>query len=177
MQFFKYNRKVAWLLLVVTIAFSLVFGVYRSVAQLESKTERIYRTDSAQYGSAQADIAKTVNYARELYSITTAAFGENAALHDAITALDKAKDSPIGQDGLLSALHQEAAIAYNRITNDSSLPESSKTSATLYFYEITSTMARLSGNRDYADAAERYNRLCTSFPGSLTGRAPAATYK
>lgn len=176
MRFFKYNRAVAWAVLCVTVAFSLVFGVYRSVSQLESKAERIYSVESAQYGCAQSDISKLIGYGRELYAIHQSVLGENASLRDALSALDQAKSSPIRQDILARTLQQEAALSYNQLILCDSLTEQQKNSVTSYYYEINSTMQRLAGNRDYAKIAAQYNRACTSFPGSLLGKEPAATY-
>ena len=178
MKFFKYNLPAAWIVLVIAVAVSAVFGTNRSVSRLEEETVKAYAVDSTYSGSAKADMIKFADYASQLYAIAEATGCADAAFGSALSELRASMDSPFGSEDAFSDLHSAASLAYNKIVNQSDVTETQKKSAILYYYEMDSTKSRLSNNAEYNKIAAKYNAAIASFPASVfaPGRACAAVF-
>ncbi len=174
MNTIRHNIPLAVAALVLIVVLALVLGTVRSVSSLAGKAEKLYAKESDTYGSPKKDLTKIVEWSTELNAISVAAgCGE---FTDEIGALRDTLASPVGQGNSALALYTAASSAYARITAKKDITEDQEKSATLYFYDIQSTMTRLKSNEDYRRAAEKYNAAIRSFPGILLRRDPAAEY-
>lgn len=178
MNILKHNRGLAFCTLVIVVIASVLLGANLSVSRLEKDLMRVYTEDSDRYGSPKADLRRLADYGEQLYSIASAVTGEDAAFKNAVADLRRlAESDPLRQKEAADALYSAASISYNRIINTGDISDTQRQSAISCFYEIDSTRARLMNHRDYADAAETYNRAITSFPGILSARKSVDTYK
>ena len=173
MSFFKYNRGAAAAALAVIVLLSVLLGVNRSVSSLAGKVE-----DAFVKTQVQSDLTKYVTHARSFAAAAAALYGENAALTDAIDALDEALDSPFDAPDLLPAIETAAGSVYYTLQLDKDAAEEVKRSATAYYYEMQSTLQRLGNNSYYEIRANAYNDAIRAFPASLLapGRRPAVTF-
>ena len=167
------SRAAAVIALLVLIPVSVCLGGWRSIRALAAKAETAYRADSARYGCAQTDVTKLCDLGGQLGAVAAAVLGEDS-LAAAAESARRAAASPLGQEAVL-AMYRHAALVYQTM-QAASMSDQQARSATSYFYEMQSTVQRLAGNKEYADAAARYNRALSAFPGSLWGGAEAAVY-
>ena len=178
MKLLKYNRPLAWCVLIVLVIAAIPLGANLSVARLDDTLTRIYEEDSDRYGSPKADLRRMADYGEQLCSIASAVLGEDTSFRAAVTDLRRlAEDDPLRQKEAADALYGAASMAYNRIINRTDVPDTQRQSAISCFYEIDSTRARLMNHKEYYAAAEKYNRAIRSFPGVLSARSPVDTYK
>lgn len=178
MNFIKYNRAAAWCALIVIILTAIPLGANLSVNRLEKSLIRIYEEDSPRYGSPRADLRRLADYGEQLSSIASAVLGEDASFRDEVDDLRRLGESdPLRQKEAADALFRAASMAYNRIIGTDGVSDSQKQSAIAYFYEMDSTRARLMNHEEFADAAVKYNRAVTSFPGLLSARSSVDIYK
>ena len=178
MKLLKYNRPLAWCVLIVLVIAAMPLGANLSVSRLERNLTRIYEEDSDRYGSPKADLRRMADYGEQLCSIASAVLGEDTSFRAAVTDLRRlAEDDPLRQKEAADALFRAASLAYNKIINRTDVPDAQRQSAISYFYEIDSTRARLMNHEEYYDAAVKYNRAIRSFPGVLSARSPVDTYK
>lgn len=173
MQFFKYNRGAAFAALAVIVILSVLLGANRSVASLAGKVENAYTETEV-----QSDLTKYVSHARSFAAATGSLYGENAALSEAIAALDDALASPFDAADRTSAIETAAAAVYYTLQLDETADETVKRTATAYYYEMQSTLQRLGNNETYAKRAAAYNDAIRAFPASLLvpGRRPAVLF-
>ena len=178
MKLLKYNRPLAWCVLIVLVIAAMPLGANLSVSRLERNLTRIYEEDSDRYGSPKADLRRMADYGEQLCSIASAVLGEDTSFRAAVTDLRLlAQEDPLRQKEAADALFRAASLAYNKIINRTDVPDAQRQSAISYFYEIDSTRARLMNHEEYYAAAEKYNRAIRSFPGVLSARSPVDTYK
>ena len=178
MKFLKYNRPLAWCVLIAIVIAAIPLGANLSVSRLEKDMIRIYEEDSGRYGSPRADLRRLADYGEQLCSITAAVLGENASFRDAVNTLRRLSESdPLRQKDGADALYSAAAMAYNRLLTAEGISESQKQSAISCFYEIDSTRTRLMNHKEFSAAAEKYNRAIRSFPGVLSAGSAVDIYK
>ena len=178
MKLLKYNRPLAWCVLIVLVIAAMPLGANLSVSRLERNLTRIYEEDSDRYGSPKADLRRMADYGEQLCSIASAVLGEDESFRRAVTDLRRlAEDDPLRQKEAADALFRVASLAYNKIINRTDVPDAQRQSAISYFYEIDSTRARLMNHEEYYAAAVKYNRAIRSFPGVLSARSAVDTYK
>ena len=178
MKILKYNRPLAWCILIAVVIAAIPLGANLSVFRLEQDLIRTYEEDSPRYGSPRADLRRLADYGEQLYAISSAVLGEDDSFREAVAALRRlAESDPLRQKDAADALYGAASMAYNRLLAADSITDSQKQSAISCFYEIDSTRARLMNHKDYRTAAEQYNRAVTSFPGVLSAHSPVDTYK
>lgn len=173
MQFFKYNRGAAAAVLAVIVILSILLGANRSISSLAGRVE-----DAFVKTQVQSDLTKYVTHARSFAAAAAALYGEDAALREAIDALDGSLTSPFDAPGRVSDIEDAAAAVYYTLQLDATAEESVKRSATAYYYEMQSTVQRLGNNSYYAERAGAYNKAIRAFPASLLapGRRPAVTF-
>lgn len=178
MKILKYNRPLAWCVLIVIVIAAIPLGANLSVSRLEKKLIRIYEVDSDRYGSPKADLRRLADYGEQLGAIAAATTGEADAIHAAVADLRRlAQENPLRQRAAVDDLYGAASMAYNQIINRTDVPDSQRQSAISCFYEIDSTRTRLMNHKEYYAAAEKYNRAIRSFPGVLSARSSVDTYK
>ena len=178
MKLLKYNRPLAWCVLIVLVIAAMPLGANLSVSRLERNLTRIYEEDSDRYGSPKADLRRMADYGEQLCSIASAVLGEDTSFRAAVTDLRRlAQEDPLRQKEAADALFRAASLAYNKIINRTDVPDAQRQSAISYFYEIDSTRARLMNHEEYYAAAVKYNRAIRSFPGVLSARSAVDTYK
>ncbi len=173
MQFFKYNRPAAFAALLVIVILSALLGVNRSVTSLGGKVENAYTKTEV-----QSDLTKYVSHARSFAAAAGSLYGENAALTEAIDALDDALYSPFDAPERVTDIETAAAAVYYTLQLDTKADEAVKRTATAYYYEMQSTLQRLGNNETYAKRADAYNDAIRAFPASLLapGRRPAVLF-
>ena len=147
MKILKYNRPLAWCVLIVIVIAAIPLGANLSVSRLEKDLIRIHEADSDRYGSPKADLRRL------------------------------AQENPLRQRDAADDLYGAASMAYNQIINRTDVPDAQRQSAISCFYEIDSTRTRLMNHKEYYAAAEKYNRAIRSFPGVLSARSSVDTYK
>lgn len=178
MKILKYNRPLAWCVLIAIIIAAVPLGANLSVARLEKDLIRTYEEDSDRYGSPRADLRRLADYGEQLSAIASAVLGENASFGETVADLRRlAESDPLRQKEAADALYGAASMAYNRILTVDSITDSQKQSAISCFYEIDSTRTRLMNHKDYRAVTEKYNRAVTSFPGMLSTHTPVDIYK
>ena len=178
MKLLKYNRPLAWCVLIAIVIAAIPLGANLSVARLEGNLTRIYEEDSPRYGSPKADLRRLADYGEQLCAITSTVLGEDASFRGEVDDLRRlAESDPLRQKEAADALFRAASMAYNRIIGTAGVPDSQRQSAISCYYEIDSTRARLMNHKEYYAAAEKYNRAIRSFPGVLSARSPVDTYK
>lgn len=178
MNFFKYNRTAAWAVLIAVIAAAIPVGAIRSVSALENKVEKIYESGNDRYGTARTDLSRLAEYGQNLLAITDSLGCADSQFDDALKELRAALTSPLADTDAVTAVMNAASLSYNRLIALPDVPEAQKNSAISYFYEMTSTLARLQNNEEYAKAAQKYNNAKSSFPASLFtgGKESAITF-
>lgn len=178
MKLIKYNRPLAWCVLIAIVIAAIPLGANLSVSRLEKDLVRIYEEDSNRYGSPRADLRRLADYGEQLSAIASAVLGEDASFRDTVDTLRRLSESdPLRQKEEADALYSAAAMAYNRLLTAEGISESQKQSAISCFYEIDSTRTRLMNHKEFAAAAEKYNRAIRSFPGVLSAASPVDIYK
>lgn len=167
METLKFNRVLAIAVMILVIAAAIPCGVIRSVSSLERKVDKIYDAGDERYGTVRTDLTRLADYGQNLYALAEPLNCADAAFAEAVTALRSTIGSPITDEDAVTALMSAASLSYNRMMALPDITETQKNSAVLYFYEMDSTRARLQNNRQYAAAAQKYNRAIESFPASL----------
>ena len=178
MKLIKYNRPLAWCVLIAIVIAAIPLGAHLSVSRLEKDLVRIYEEDSNRYGSPRADLRRLADYGEQLSAIASAVLGETASFRDTVDTLRRLSESdPLRQKEEADALYSAAAMAYNRLLTAEGISDSQKQSAISCFYEIDSTRTRLMNHKEFSAAAEKYNRAIHSFPGVLSAASPVDIYK
>ena len=178
MKLIKYNRPLAWCVLIAIVIAAIPLGAHLSVSRLEKDLVRIYEEDSNRYGSPRADLRRLADYGEQLSAIASAVLGETASFQDTVDTLRRLSESdPLRQKEEADALYSAAAMAYNRLLTAEGISDSQKQSAISCFYEIDSTRTRLMNHKEFSAAAEKYNRAIRSFPGVLSAASPVDIYK
>ncbi|MBQ8746847.1 MAG: hypothetical protein IJZ08_03160 [Clostridia bacterium] len=174
MQFFKYNRTVAVIALVITVALCIPLGVIRSVTSLKVRVE-----DSFTDTQAQSDLKKYATHAENFIAAYEAFCGSDPDLREALSAYRDVIGTPFLMTDEMETLSSMAANAYYKaslITDEGD--ETLKNSLIAYYYEMQSDEMRLANNEDYANRANAYNRAIDAFPASVLcpGRTPAILF-
>ena len=178
MKLIKYNRPLAWCVLIAIVIAAIPLGAHLSVSRLEKDLVRIYEEDSNRYGSPRADLRRLADYGEQLSAIASAVLGETASFRGTVDTLRRLSESdPLRQKEEADALYSAAAMAYNRLLTAEGISDSQKQSAISCFYEIDSTRTRLMNHKEFSAAAEKYNRAIRSFPGVLSAASPVDIYK
>ena len=112
MNFIKYNRTVAWCVLIVIILAAIPLGANLSVARLEKSLVRIYEEDSPRYGSPRADLRRLADYSEQLCSIASAVLGEDASFRDEVEDLRRLGESDPLRQKEAAETAERAASAY-----------------------------------------------------------------
>ena len=161
------SRPFAALCLAAVIVLSVFLGGFRSVKRIEKKAYNAYFTDYDSYGEAAADMKKMSRYASMLAAVCGT--GDYVSPDFIATAdrFDKSVGEPYIEAALYDSLFNEATVSYNLLINHPNAEEQQKTSAKQYYYEIDAAMRRLSKNKAYNEAAQRYNKALNAFPVSL----------
>ena len=167
MKGLKNSRPFAAFCLAVVILLSVLLGGLRSVKKLEKRAYNAYYTEYEDYGKADEDIRKLNRYAAMLYSLCLSCNCAEEEFALTVDSFDKKAGDPYLSAELYHSLFNLSSLAYNMLINSPYASDQQKTSAKQYFYEMESTMRRLSNNGGYNDAAKKYNRALQSFPMSL----------
>lgn len=156
----KYNRPLAFCVLVIVVALSLVVGCVRTLSSFENKVESLYESTKA-----MADINDLYGYASKIQAGAKAAGFDTAKLDEALEALAKNASDPTALGDTVSVIFSESSILYSDISYSGKVADMN--SLTAYMAEIESTMMRLQNNTKYNKAALDYNRAIRSFPASI----------
>lgn len=173
-NFFKYNRVAAIGALVLIVALSIFGGVNRTVYSYKSKAEKAF---SASDTSASSDLKKYADFASQLSAIARSNGTDTSALDKSIAELDTT--SPFkGGDRAAEAIRSSSSVVFAELSAKKDVDEQQMRSATSFYYEMDSVITRLKNNKEYGNAARRYNKAIHSFPANiLTGaRDDAAVF-
>ena len=162
-KFFKYNRVAAIGALVLIILLSVFCGVNRTVYSYKSKTENAF---SSSDGSVSSDLKKYKGYAEQFCAVAAANGCDTGELEGLVSSLD-GSDPFNGCGGILDEISRRAAIVHAEFE--------AKNTEISDFAEMSSTVMRLQNNKNYNNAAAKYNKAKNSFPANiLAGKMPDA---
>lgn len=162
---------------IIAVLFTFI-GINRTVASAGKAVEKAYSDHDSRYGSVKEDVSSMIANAENLRAIGQANGIDVSAMTAALEAIASVKASPVGFGDALDRLYSSASTVYQQIKVGSGADEGAKTSATLFFADIDSSRMIISQNKLYKSAAEKYNKVISSFPASLfaKGRKPAAVF-
>ena len=170
-KFFKYNRVAAIGALVLIILLSVFCGVNRTVYSYKSKTENAF---SSSDGSVSSDLKKYKGYAEQFCAVAAANGCDTGELEGLVTSLD-GSDPFNGCGGILDEISRRAAIVHAEFEAKNVADSQAKNTEISDFAEMSSTVMRLQNNKNYNNAAAKYNKAKNSFPANiLAGKMPDA---
>jgi len=156
----KYNRPLAFAALIIIVALSVVLGTFRTLSGFENKVDTLYTSTKA-----MSDVSDLYGYAAKIVAGAKAAGLDTTKLDAALEELSKNSTDPRALGDCVNVIFSEASILYSDLSYSGEAQD--MTSLTAYMAEIESTMMRLKNNKEYNNAAIKYNSAIKSFPASL----------
>ena len=151
MKFFLKNRARAGAVLAVVILFSIVFGVWRSVAVQAGRVEREF-TKEDEFGESVSSTLEDLAYHTE--------------------AFVSACQTVLGEDEDSAALRSAAQALQSRLLVSGEY----KDEARWAHMALESDLSILRQYDDYNAAASRYNEVTAHFPASLFAKDTAVVF-
>ena len=176
-KFLKYNIPAAVTVLVLVIALSVVGGVNRTASSLAGELSRAYSGESGAGTGRFGDISASVG----VYLDTAFALAEltgDAGLESALSAGQALTASPFGDRDAFARLSDAAGAAYHALIGSTDEQDARRAEAKTLFSSLEAAKKRLADCTEYNDAAERYNRTVSSFPGRFLvfGKSEAVVF-
>ena len=175
MKFFLKNRARAGAVLAAVILFSIVFGVWRSVAVQAGRVEREF-TKEDEFGESVSSTLEDLAYHTEAFvSACQTVLGEDedsAALRSAAQTLTEKADDPIALEGAYTAVQRSAQALQSRLLVSGEY----KDEARWAHMALESDLSILRQYDDYNAAASRYNEVTAHFPASLFAKDTAVVF-
>lgn len=169
-KFFKYNRPVAIVSLVLIIFLSIWLGGLKSVNSLKKNVIKTYSVSGSTYVCAAEDISKYISYAEQLLGIAEANGVESKDFRSSLEELKESKSSPFDSARPYEKNKSAASVVYNTLYAKLYADESGRdtlNSLIGFYHEMVSVTQRLSENSRYNKAAKKFNSASLSFPASL----------
>lgn len=174
MKFFTENRRIAIIVLIVSIIFSVTVGTYRSTKNLQENILTVYKDSGA-----ASDMAILIDSASQVAAIYKAVYGDDEESSDVYSTINELSenDDPINLSGKKAgALKNSASVMYNSLIGSQRITDSQEFTLTKYYYDMLNAWTMLCENEEYANAAKQYNDAVSSVPLRFFGMDSTAVF-